>query len=600
MSPLLGSTEVHPKRVTLQFDEYIKMANAQEKVIISPPQINEPELKTVGKKISVQLRDTLKENTTYTIDFSDAIEDYNEGNPLGTFTYYFSTGKDLDTMEVAGYVLQASDLTPMKGILVGLHSNLADSAFRTLPFDRVSRTDADGRFSIKGVARGEYRIYALNDQDRDFKFSLKGEEIAFDTALVRPSCYPDIRYDTIWKDTLTFTAVTPVPYTHFTPDNLMLLAFREGGQIRSRLKEQRAEPESFQIIFSAPSDSTPVLRGLNFDEKQLLAIRSVGNDTLTYWVNDTTLLKQDTLRFELHYTANNDTSYVIEQRLDTLELVPRLTYERRAKMKEKEMEKWNKQVERRRKRGDFSYIEPPRTYLKLKTSASDFSPLGNFHITLPEPLQSIDTAGIHLVLQVNDSTLHPARYRLDADLLNPLALTLRAEWRAGQNYQLTLDSACFVSIYGNPNKAYESSIRIGETDSYGTLFVKLKNASDSMVVQMLQDENKVYRQTRAKNGVAEFYYLEPGKYYLRAFSDDNGDMLWSPGSYDDKRPAEALYYFPAELTIRANWDIDQTWDVLSLPFTRQKPEKFRKEQDNKKNINSAAERNRKRLEERNK
>ncbi len=596
MMPQLGVTNAAPKRITLRFDEYINIANAQEKVIVSPPQVEEPEIKVNGKKINIELHDALKDSTTYTIDFSDAIEDYNEGNPMGNFTYYFSTGDRLDTMEVAGCVLQADNLSPMQGILVGLHRNLSDTAFRKLPFDRVGRTDANGRFCIKGVAQGTYRIYALNDQDKDFRFSLRGEEIAFDTMLIRPSAFADVRYDTLWKDTLHYTKITPVPFTHFTPDNLTLLAFREEGQMRALLKTLRAEPESFTVFFTAPSDSTPKLKGLNFDERQLICVRSKGNDTLTYWVADSTLLKQDTLRFEIEYLAHNDSTQLIETRREPLDLVPRLTYARRAEMKAEAYKKWLKQHERRVKRGISNAADtPPRDYLRFDGFKSRFSPLGNFTFTASEPVASIDTAGISLSLKVNDSTYVPARFRLIRDTLNVLQHTIRAEWRPGQDYVLKIDSAAFMSIYGNPNEGVDTRIQIGKADTYGTLFVKLPGASADMVVQMLYDDKKVYRQEKAKKGIAEFYYLNPGKYYLRAFDDRNGDGVWTPGNFDEGRTAEAVFYFNGEIEVRPNWDIDQTWDVHALPLTKQKPEKLLKKKDRKKS--SAAERNRERLRE---
>ena len=165
MRPALGQINAKQKKVEIAFDEYIKVENAVEKVIVSPPQIEVPEIKVLGKRISINLSDTLKPATTYTIDFSDAITDVTEGNPLGNFTYYFSTGEQLDTMEVAGHVLNAADLEPVKGILVGLHSDSTDSVFNTKPFERVARTNGDGRFSIKGVAPGKYRIYALQDME---------------------------------------------------------------------------------------------------------------------------------------------------------------------------------------------------------------------------------------------------------------------------------------------------------------------------------------------------------------------------------------------------------------------------------------------------
>jgi hypothetical protein len=148
------ATNVKTNKIAIYFDEFIKIENATEKVIVSPPQLETPEIKGAGKKIVVELKDTLKENTTYTIDFSDAISDNNEGNPLGNYTFTFSTGEQIDTFEIAGYVLDASNLEPIKGIAVGLYDDLSDTAFTTKPLMRISRTDSRGHFVVKGVAPG--------------------------------------------------------------------------------------------------------------------------------------------------------------------------------------------------------------------------------------------------------------------------------------------------------------------------------------------------------------------------------------------------------------------------------------------------------------
>ena len=100
-----------------------------------------PEIRTEGKRIDIELFDSLQPNTTYTIDFGDAIVDNNEGNPMGQYTYSFSTGSEIDTMEVSGNVLNAEDLEPIKGILVGLHRETDEKALRTKPFLRVARTN---------------------------------------------------------------------------------------------------------------------------------------------------------------------------------------------------------------------------------------------------------------------------------------------------------------------------------------------------------------------------------------------------------------------------------------------------------------------------
>jgi hypothetical protein len=150
-SPADRGVNVKAKKVNIYFDEFVKIDNPTENVIVSPPQLEAPEIKGEGKKIVVELKDSLKKNTTYTVDFSDAISDNNENNPLGNFTYSFSTGGVIDTMEVSGNVLEAQDLEPVKGILVGLYSNLSDTIFRKAPLLRVARTDSRGHFVIKGV-----------------------------------------------------------------------------------------------------------------------------------------------------------------------------------------------------------------------------------------------------------------------------------------------------------------------------------------------------------------------------------------------------------------------------------------------------------------
>ena len=188
-----GATKVNQKKINIYFDEFIKLDNPSEKVVVSPPQLEVPEIKGGGKRISISLVDSLKPNTTYTIDFSDAISDNNEGNPMGNYTYSVSTGEVIDTMEVSGCVLESENLEPIKGILVGLYADHADSAFRTKPMLRVSRTDSRGRFVIKGVAPGSYRIYALQDMDGNYMFNQKSEKIAFSHDIIVPSSKPDVR-----------------------------------------------------------------------------------------------------------------------------------------------------------------------------------------------------------------------------------------------------------------------------------------------------------------------------------------------------------------------------------------------------------------------
>ena len=340
--PVDGGVGVKSKKVSIYFDEFIKLDNPSEKVIVSPPQLETPEIKAAGKKITVSLVDSLKPNTTYTIDFSDAISDNNENNPMGNFTYSFSTGEAIDTMEVSGYVLEAENLEPIKGILVGLYSDQADSAFKTKPMLRVSRTDSRGRFVVKGIAPGSYRIYALQDMDGNYMFNQKSEKLAFSHDIIVPSCKPDVRQDTTWIDTLHIKSIAQVDYTHFYPDDIVLRAFTETLTDRYFLKSERKEPNNFSLFFSYGDSILPTIKGLNFNEKDAFLLEAVEKkDTLTYWLKDTALVNQDTLRMELAYRMTDSTGVLVDK-LDTLEILAKTPYAKRQKQLNKELEDWTK------------------------------------------------------------------------------------------------------------------------------------------------------------------------------------------------------------------------------------------------------------------
>ena len=402
-SPEDKATNVTSKKITIYFDEFIKLADATQNVIVSPPQLEMPEIKTQGKKIVVNLIDSLKPNTTYTVDFSDAISDNNEGNPLGNYTYTFSTGEQIDTFEVAGYVLSADKLEPIQGICVGLYDDLADSAFRTKPLLRISRTDERGHFVIKGVASGEYRVYALQDADGDFKFSQKSEMIAYSHQTYTPSCSPDTRQDTIWRDTLHIDNIVRVPYTHFYPDEVVLLAFQEVQDTRNLLKIERLQPDRFTMYFTYGDSLLPVIHGLNFDSDSAFIIEaSQKKDTITYWLRDTTLVNQDTLRMDITFQMSDSLGMLVEHTDSAIEVLAKTPYEKRMKQLKKEMEDWQKQQEKRKKNDEpYDSIYPVKALEPKYNAPSAMDPQRTIIIEMPSPLASLDTSAIHLYSQID-------------------------------------------------------------------------------------------------------------------------------------------------------------------------------------------------------
>lgn len=586
-TPASGDSGVKGRRVTLQFNEFIKLENASEKVTVSPPQIEMPDILTSGKRITVTLNDSLRPNTTYTIDFSDAIEDNNEGNPMGNYTFFFSTGRTVDTLEVGGHVLAAEDLEPIKGILVGLHSDTIDSAFRTRPFDRVARTDGSGRFSIKGVAPGRYRIYALNDGDGDFRFTQKSEMIAFGRESISPSFFQDTRYDTLWRDTVHYDTIVARPFTHFTPDDVVLRAFKEVNPVRHLLKTEYPVPEQFTIFFTAPSTHVPEVRGLNFDASKLLPRISSGNDTLTFWVADTLLVRQDTLTLALTYEESNDSTLELSLRTDTLELSPKLTWAKRDKQRQEEWEEWEKNREKALKNDRPFNEEPPTVWIKLTPRIErPLAPDQNPVLVIDEPLARFDTSGVHLRLIV-DSTETEAPYLLEPLPGRDFSFRLMGEWRPGQQYVIVVDSAAMTSVFGHRNRRMEQKFNIAKDDEFGSFFVNVQglDGDTTAIVELLDGRGKVVRRCRAPQGRADFFYLKPGDYYLRLLLDRDGDGMWTTGEFETGLPPEEVYYNPVKFNVRARWDIEQDWNFRTLPLTEQKPaELIKQKADPKKTV----------------
>ncbi len=586
-TPALNATNWGRKKVSILFDEYIKLEGANEKIVVSPPQQEAPNIRAEGKRIKVDFYDTLQANTTYTIDFADAVVDNNEGNPLGLFTYSFSTGDHVDTLEVSGHVLNAENLEPIKGILVGLHTDLSDTAFTTRSLVRVSRTNSLGRFTIKGIAPGRYRLYALQDVDGDYTFSQKSEVVAFDTVAFEPSCAPDVRYDTLWRDSLHYDSIRAVPYTHFYPDNVVLRAFLEKGQDRHLLKTERNVPTQFTLYFTAPNDSLPHLRGLNFDEKDAFVIEpSAHYDTITYWIPDTSLAYRDTLTVALTY-METDTLGCLVERTEPLDLVPRTTRERQLKDLARKVEEWEKEQRKKRRRSKNAapletcpYLE---TFLGVTTKPTgSLAPNQNITFEFSEPLAKVDTTMLRFEHKVDTNWL-PAPF-----LFLPVEGEIRqyrlyAEWRPKENYRFEADSAAFVSVFGTCNRAIQQMLRVRSLDDFSALFVQLQLADTGAVVQLLNRSDKVVRSARADaGGRADFFYLRPDTYYMRLFIDRNGNGRWDTGDFRTGLQPEEVFYFPQPMTLRAKWEVEQEWDVRGIDLIRQKPAVITKQKPDQK------------------
>ena len=581
-TPAEKSTHIDKRNIRINFNEFVKIDNPTQNVVVSPPQLEVPEIKGEGKSINVKLIDKLQPNTTYTIDFSNAISDNNGGNPLGNFTYSFSTGNHIDTLEVAGYVVQAADLEPVKGILVGLYADLSDTAFKTKPMLRVSRTDSRGHFIIRGVAPGKYRVYALRDADGNYSFNQRSEMLAFNHDIIEPSFRPDVRQDTLWRDSLHIESIAQVSYTHFLPDNICLRAFNEIVTDRHLLKSERPEPNHFTLYYTYGDSVLPNIRGLNFNTKDAFVVESSAHkDTVTYWLRDTALVNQDTLKMVVTQNITDSTG-VLRQQEDTLTLLAKVPYAKRLKDKQKAFDEWKKKQDKLKKRGEPYETTMPEEPLKLEiTPSGDMDPDQNISIVAKEPLKDVDTNHVRLFSHPSgDSLWYKEPYELKR--ISNEEFQVKAAWKPGTEYSFEADSTAFETIYGTMSGKLKQGLKVRGEDAYASLIMTISGMQGRHIIaQLLDGQSKIVKQSFTDNGQAEFYYLKPGKYFMRIIVDANNNKKWDTGNYDTNLQPEEVYYNPDEIECKAKWDLTLTWNPLARPIYQQKPEALKKQKADK-------------------
>ena len=576
-SPLNGTLNFDAKRIEIHFDEYIQLGDIQKNVLISPPQQKAPEIKAIGKTLSVVFADPLIDSTTYTLDFGSAICDYNEKTPLNGYIYSFSTGDVIDSLAISGRVYNSANLDPVAGVLVGIHINPADSALTTTPFIRITRTDEDGYFTIHNMRGGSYRLFALDDISRDYLYQ-PGEALAYADSLITPYVERREVADTTWRDTLgidpqtkdtLFTrqidSISLVTKTFYLPDSLVLWYFAEEKQRHYFKGVYREEPHAFSLIFSAPQDSIPSILPLSPSQRDSMASDSAwvnwmdytlvqsntSHDTLTFWLTDSLAIGQDSIYLEMTYLVSDSLYQLVPQR-DTI-----LAVYRRPRMSEKAWENLQRQKRERK--------------LELKSNASGkFEIYDTLHISSAYPLDSIKKEHIHLVHRV-DSITTPVSSELQIVDSLKQRIQLVATLQPSESYHLTLDSAACYDIYGKCNDSTAFPIRLKSLDEYSSLLVKLTHFDERARIQLLNDKDQVLQELPALETGTYFDHLAPTTYYLRLYLDLNADQRWTSGDWIAHRQPEPIYYFPSKLKLRANWDFEENFDHLAIPQAQSKP-----------------------------
>ena len=564
--PLSYTTNFKAKRVNIYFDEFVQLNDINNKFIFSPPVKKDPKVSLKGKYVQVAIPDSLRENTTYSLDFADAIVDNNESNPLGFYRYVFSTGERIDTLELGGTVVNAESYEPVMGVLVALYEKQGDSIpLKELP-DYIARTDSSGNFRLTNLREGHYRVMAIEDANRDKMYTPESEMFAWMDTTVFPVVEPATRVDTfhviekiVEADTILRDSIVRTDYLAYGPSNLYLRLFLEKLTQLYMVEDDRKEREQLNFIFSIPGEN-----GLEVTLWDTLATEplpqdwyfkehSAGNDTLTLWIKDSTVYKKDTLNVILSYMRSDSTGQW-ERYSDTARYTFRAKEKKEGKSKKKDED------------------APKVEFLEIKSNISGDLDLGaRLYLEFSRPINKSTLDSIR-VLEKVDTVYQLIPFQVVEDSLRVRRVFVDAAWKAGGEYQLQIDSATIYDIYGRFNDKLEKKFKVRTEEYYGKIMVNVRGVDCPTIVQLYKAENgksengkRTYNVVQSKvveqDGEVVFPLLPEGKYCVRAILDRNGNGVWDTGLYLKHRQPEEIVYLRGEIAVKQNFDVEQDFDI---------------------------------------
>ncbi len=535
--PEQGTKNFTGKEIVITFDEYVVLEKINEKLMVSPPLKTRPRIRIKGKSIIVGYDEVLRDSTTYTFYFQDAIRDLNENNPIDNYQFVFSTGPVIDSLSVTGNVRTAYNLEVPENTLVLLYSQLADSAVKKMLPDYITRVGKNSEFRIDNVKPGKYRIYALKDVDNSKNYNIPDEEFAFrnDTVLVDPvrNYLPPAKDTAVARSRDGTVQIVPPVEGEYS-----LILFQPQRKTRYLTSSSRRLPYQLTYTLSLPPDSIDFSFALHERPDDSFFIeRNPGKDTIIVWLTDSTVYSQPVLATVVEYPFTDSLGLTVARK-DTIMMRHIAARPARAK-------------------------SPSRNEYRVTTGITSgrMKPDGRIVLTSPTPFRPPDTSRIKFFEVLKDGNKRMP-FNLRKDSANSCRYFLDVVLEQGKDYLFSADSAAFGSVYGEYNDSTGFKVALMSPESLGKLILNIRNNTGNIIVHLLDNTEKIVREVPFRDeGKIEFPYLDKGFYRLRVIYDLNGDGKWTTGDFDRNLQPEPVSYYPAEIEVKVNWEIVQDWDI---------------------------------------
>ncbi len=534
-NPAANSTNFREGKMVFEFNEYIQLKDIQQKMIVSPPLKNQPQVKHKGKKFELQITDTLMDNTTYTVYLADAVQDINENNPIPNFEFAFSTGDIIDSLILKGTVVNAFTQQPVESALVMLYDSFTDSLpYVALP-KHIVRTNKDGVFIMNNLKAIDYKLVAITDANSNYKYNQGAEDIAFIS-------------DTLKREQIVGGTA-----------NIILRTFREELPNQIITVYERTQRRFLTVGFSRKPHGQFTLESLDepTDTCWYIPEPDPQGDTINFWITSNKLAALDSIKVVARY-QKTDSLNILHPQTDTLKFV---YYAEDANTKSSKSKVKNDTEE--------EHPEVPR-FVVTSSAAKDKIAIPGVPVefTLPMPATKTDISRI-LIFNETDSTMEPP-VDLKIDSLNPRVYRFCKDWKANTSYRMLLLPGAFEDIASVQNDTLRLQVTGADPENYGSIIIKIGNVSAGAIVQLLNDKGALVTQKAViGNGQIVLPFIVPGKYRLRFIEDLNKNGVWDTGNYLNGLQPERIFDFvegknKGDIKVRANWENEISYSIPNL------------------------------------
>lgn len=545
--PEFNQRNFKDNKVKITFNEFVVPDELNDKFIISPPTTKKPIFKTKGKSFVVDLNEKLLPNTTYSLDFKDGIVDNNEKNKYKNLRMAFSTGPDLDTLRIVGFVRDAFTLEPTKNCYILLYKGTSDTLVHKSRPDFVGKTNFQGFFAVTNLPATNYMIYALSDIDNNLKYTASVDSIAFLDHRITPTASFEPKRDTVVTGSDTLVVLGK---TRFFPDPLNFSLFFEKGFDLRLDKYNRTTRQIVDLTFTASTADTFNVEVLNVHPQNQwnLIEKSRHADTLKIWITDSLVYRRDTLALRLSYLQQDSLGAFYTKR-DTIKLY----------FQDDQSNKSEKNKRKERKK----IVTESKSVLLSSNLVNAFDSYRDVRIDSPEPIFSFDTSRVRLYCK-KDTTFFRIQPKIRADTTSLRRYLISYPWEFGTNYRLTIDSTALHTVYGLYGKPFKMDFKTQEEEHYGKIIFAIKNVKGPTIIQILENnkEEQVLKNISInKDEEITVPFLEPKKYLMKAIFDRNNNGKWDSGNLKEKLEPEEVCYYQSVIKVRSNWDNKDTWTL---------------------------------------